>query len=54
MKRQIIFGSIFITSLFLFSCGSSSSCTTAENYIPKNLTSVDNIDTVADASEISE
>ena len=53
MKRQIIFGSIFIASLFLFSCGSSSSCTTAEKYIPKKLTSVDNLDIVADASDIS-
>ena len=54
MKRLIVFGSIVSVSLFLFSCGGSSSCTNAEKYIPENLTNTDNLQVVADASDISE
>lgn len=54
MKKIAIIVGIIIVSSSLFSCGGASTCVSSEKYIPTHFNQINDLDIVADSSDIIE
>ena len=54
MKKIALIAVIIIVSSAMFSCGGSTSCVSSEKYIPTHFDQVNDLDIIAEASDIIE